>query len=69
MLAGAVVGALGGAVIGHLSRGLPREDLDEIGDALRNSEASVVVIGESTLDRAVKSALKSASRELERENE
>jgi len=66
-LAGAAVGALGGAAIGHLRRGLPRKDLDEIGDALRDSEASVVVVGQSTLDKAVKAALKSASRQLERE--
>jgi uncharacterized membrane protein len=66
ILAGGVVGATAGGLIGHLWRGMSRGDMKEIGDALDEGEASLVVIGESKLEAAVKREIKRAVRTYER---
>jgi uncharacterized membrane protein len=67
MLATAVVGAGAGALIGHLEGGIPRSDLDEIGQTLEEGEAALVVIGEATIERAVDKATRRAKKELKKE--
>ena len=67
MLATAVVGAGAGALIGHLEGGIPRSDLDEIGQTLQEGEAALVVIGEATIERAVDEATRRAKKELKKE--
>ena len=57
----AVVGAGVGGLTGHLFRGMSRGDLKDIGEALDEGEASLIVIGEDKLDEAI-------ARELKREN-
>ena len=67
MLATAVVGAGTGALIGHLEGGIPRSDLDEVGQTLQEGEAALVVIGEATIERAVDEATRRAKKELKKE--
>jgi uncharacterized membrane protein len=69
MLATALVGAGTGALVGHLEGGIPRSDLDEIGQTLEEGEAALVVVGEATIERAVDEATKRAKKELKKEVE
>jgi uncharacterized membrane protein len=67
ILATALVGAGTGALIGHLEGGIPRSDLDELGQTLEEGEAGLVVIGEATIERAVDEAVKHAKKETKKE--
>jgi uncharacterized membrane protein len=67
MLATALVGAGTGALIGHLEGGIPRSDLDELGQTLEEGEAGLVVVGEATIERAVDEAVKHAKKEMKKE--
>ena len=67
MLATAVVGAGAGALIGHLEGGISRSDLEELGETLQGSEAALIVVGEATIERAVKEATRRAKKELKKE--
>jgi uncharacterized membrane protein len=67
LLAGAAVGALDGAVIGHLREGLPHKDLKELGQSLTDGQAAVVVLAESTIQQAMQKAVKRASKQIEKE--
>jgi len=53
VLASAVVGAGVGAVSGHLSKGLSRSDVKELGDLIDEGEAALLVVGESTIEDAI----------------
>jgi uncharacterized membrane protein len=61
------VGASAGALIGHFWRGLSRADLKEIGDTLQASTATLIVIGRSKLQEALKDATKHAVKQFEKE--
>ena len=52
-----------------LSGGIPRSDLDEIGQTLEEGEAALVVVGEATIERAVDEATRRAKKELKKEVE
>lgn len=67
IVAGGVVGAVGGGLVGHLWRGMSRGDMKELGEMLDDGEASLVVVGESKLEDAVRRELKRAARTYERE--
>ena len=66
ILAGGVVGAAAGGVVGHLWRGMSRGDLKDLGEALDDGTASLVVIGESKVEEAVKQEMKRAVRTYEK---
>lgn len=74
MVAGAAVGAAAGGVVGataaglvaHLWRGLSRGDLKELGEALDDGEASLVVISTSELDREFAKDLKAENHLLKK---
>jgi uncharacterized membrane protein len=63
----ALVGAAAGALIGHFWRGLSRSDMKQIGDALQNSTATLIVIGKSKLQEALQNATQHAIKQFERE--
>ncbi len=63
--AAAVGGAIGG-LGGHFLEGLSRGDAKELGDALRDGEAGLVVIGESHAED-LEQALTRAQRSIEKE--
>jgi|SRR5271157_536441 len=61
------VGAGAGALIGHFWRGLSRSDLKQIGDALQENTATLIVIGRSRLEQFLKDATKHAVTQFEKE--
>lgn len=63
----ALVGAVAGALVGHLWRGLSRSDMKKIGDTLQDSTATLIVVGKSKLQEALQSAIKHAVNQFERE--
>lgn len=58
----ALAGGAFGALVGHLWRGLPRHELKELGETLDEGQAALLVIGESTVEEAVRSAVKRADK-------
>jgi uncharacterized membrane protein len=65
--AGGAVGAGAGGLIGHLWRGMSRSDMKELGEALDEGEAALVVVGEDKLEEKLKEELKGAVRTYEKE--
>ena len=63
----AIVGAGAGGLIGHLSRGIPRGELKELGEQLDAGTAAVVVLGESKIDEQIQRATKRARKVIEQE--
>ena len=53
--------------MGHLRGGMSSSDLKEIGEALEESEAALIVVGEATVERAVEEATERAKREMKKE--
>lgn len=69
IIGAAAVGGVAGGVIGHLRKGISRGDMKDLGEALREGEAAVVVIGESKIDEQLEKALSHANRRLEKQIE
>ncbi len=67
ILGSALVGGTAGGVIGHLHRGLSRGDLKDLGEALDEGEAALIVVGESRIDEQVEKATKRARKVLEKQ--
>jgi uncharacterized membrane protein len=67
LLGSAIVGAGAGGLIGHLSRGIPRGDLKELGDELERGSAAVIVIGESRIEEQLEKAMARAERLIEKQ--
>ncbi|HVP03374.1 MAG TPA: DUF1269 domain-containing protein [Solirubrobacteraceae bacterium] len=62
LLVGAAAGAGIGGVIGHLWRGFSRGDLKDLGDAVEEGHAAIIVIGTAAQLEAVEGALTRAAR-------
>jgi hypothetical protein len=45
---------------------MSREELNEIGEALEESEAALIVVGEATIERAVKEATERAKKTMKK---
>jgi uncharacterized membrane protein len=67
ILGSAVVGGTAGGVVGHLWRGMSRGDLKDLGEALDEGQAAVIVIGESRIDEQLEKATKRASKILSKQ--
>ena len=65
--AGGAVGAGVGGLIGHVWRGMSRSDMKDLGEALDEGEAALVVIGEDKLEEKLKKELKGAVKTYEKE--
>jgi uncharacterized membrane protein len=63
----AAVGGLAGGVIGHVWRGLSRKDVMELGEFLDDGDAALLVVGKSTLEKALENAVTRANRQMEKE--
>jgi uncharacterized membrane protein len=63
----AIVGGAAGGVIGHLWKGMSRADLKELGEALDEGEAAIIVIGRSKIEEQLEKAVKRATRMIEKE--
>lgn len=66
ILASGAVGAVAGGLIGHFWRGMSRSDMKDLGEVLDDGNASLVVIGESTVDQAIKAEFKRATKTYEK---
>ncbi len=62
----AVLGVAGG-VAGHLWHGMSRKDVKELGDALDEGEAALIVIGESRVEEQIEKAKLRAVKQVEKQ--
>jgi uncharacterized membrane protein len=69
ILGAAIVGAGAGGLTGHLSRGISRGDLKDLGDALEEGSAAVIVLGESKIEEQLEQATKRANKLIEKQVE
>ncbi len=60
-------GALLGAIAGHAAAGMSRGDLKDLGEALDNGQAGLVVVGVSDMESKVKAAMARAQKIEEKE--
>ncbi len=67
VLGAAIVGAGAGGLTGHLTRGISRGDLKDLGEALDEGSAAVVVLGESKIEEQLARATKRANKLIEKE--
>ena len=63
----AIVGAGAGGLTGHLSRGISRGDLKDLGEALDEGSAAVIVLGESKIDEQLEKAMTRRNKLIEKE--
>ena len=67
LIGSAIVGAGAGALTGHLSKGISRGDLKELGEELDAGTAAVIVLGESKLEEQLEKALARANKVIEQQ--
>jgi uncharacterized membrane protein len=63
----AIVGGTAGGVIGHLWKGMSRGDLKDLGEALDEGNAALIVMGESRIDEQIDKAVTRARRVLQKQ--
>jgi uncharacterized membrane protein len=66
IIGAAVVGGVGGGVLGHVFRGMSRHDAKELGELLDEGQAALIVIGKSRLQEQLDKALTRAQKSTER---
>ena len=66
ILGAAIVGAGAGGLTGHLTKGISRGDLKELGDELEAGTAAVIVLGESKIEEQLEKAM-TARQQADRE--
>jgi len=69
ILGSAIIGAGAGGLTGHLTRGISRGDLKDLGDTLEEGSAAVIVLGESKIEEQLEQATKRANRLIEKQVE
>jgi uncharacterized membrane protein len=67
LIGSAIVGAGAGGLAGHLSKGISRGDLKELGSELEAGTAAVIVLGESKLEEQLEKALARANKLIEKQ--
>ena len=67
LLGSALVGGAIGAASGHLWRGLSRSDVKELGELIDSGQAALLVVGASTLQKALDDAGLSAEESVARQ--
>jgi uncharacterized membrane protein len=67
IIGAAVVGGVGGGVLGHLFRGMSRHDAKELGELLDDGQAALVVVGKSRVQEQLDKVLARAQKSTERE--
>jgi uncharacterized membrane protein len=63
----ALVGAAIGGVGGHIWRGMSRSDVKELGDVIDAGQAALLVVGETTLGKALDKAQLKAEKHVAKE--
>ena len=69
VIGAAIVGAGAGGLTGHLTKGISRGDLKELGDELDAGSAAVIVLGESKIEEQLEKAMTRANKLIEKEVE
>jgi uncharacterized membrane protein len=69
IIGSAIVGGAAGGVIGHLWRGMSRGDMKDLGEALDEGQAALVIVGKSKLEETLDRELKRATKRVERQVE
>jgi uncharacterized membrane protein len=67
IIGSAVVAGTAGGLVGHFWRGMSRADVKELGEALDDGEAALVVVGRSKLEQTLDRELKRAQRRVEKQ--
>jgi uncharacterized membrane protein len=67
IIGSAIVGAGAGGLAGHLSKGVSRGDLKELGDELQSGTAAVIVLGESKIEEQLAKAMTRANKLIEKQ--
>ena len=67
IIGSAIVGAGAGGLAGHLSRGISRGDLKDLGEELEAGTAAVIVLGESKIEEQLEKALVRANKVIEKQ--
>lgn len=67
VIAGAVVGGLAGAIGGHLKNAFSKGEAKELGEALEEGQAAIVVVGQSRVEEQLNKVLERAARTVEKE--
>jgi uncharacterized membrane protein len=67
IIGSALVGGAAGGVMGHLWRGMSRGDLKDLGEALDDGDAALIVIGESKIGEQLEKATKRARKVLQKQ--
>jgi uncharacterized membrane protein len=67
VIGSAIVGAGAGGLTGHLSRGISRGDLKDLGEELEADSAAVIVLGESKIEEQLEQATKRANKLIEKQ--
>jgi uncharacterized membrane protein len=65
IIGSAIVGASAGGLVGHLSKGISRDDLKDLGGELEEGSAAVIVIGESKIEEQLQKAVTRANKLIE----
>jgi uncharacterized membrane protein len=63
----AIVGAGAGGLIGHLTGGISRGDLKDLGEELEKGSAAVIVLGESKIEEQLEKATQRATKLIEKQ--
>jgi uncharacterized membrane protein len=63
VLGAAAAGAAIGGVSGHLAKGMSRSRAKELGEFIDPGQAGLIVVGETTVERAIQDAVTSAEKE------
>jgi uncharacterized membrane protein len=67
ILGAAIVGAGAGGLTAHLTRGMSRGDLKDLGEALDEGSAAVIVLGESKIEEQLEKATARANKLIEKQ--
>ena len=67
VIGSAIVGAGAGGLTGHLTRGISRGDLKDLGEELEAGSAAVIVLGESKIEEQLEQATKRANKLIEKQ--
>jgi uncharacterized membrane protein len=67
IIGSAILGGVAGGVVGHLWKGMSRSDLKELGEALDEGDAGLIVIGESKVEEQIEKAIKRAKKTIEKQ--
>ena len=67
VLGTAILGAGAGGLAGHLTGGISRGDLKELGEELEANSAAVIVLGESKIEEQLEKALARSNKLIEKQ--